>query len=65
MATLIRQRDGACHPAPQHRQWMERWRTHHPEEELELNGIGDFLRTEDIILDLAVASKRQLFDEIG
>jgi PTS system nitrogen regulatory IIA component len=44
---------------------MERWRIYHPEEEPQLNRIADLLRTDDIVLDLAVASKSQLFDEIG
>jgi PTS system nitrogen regulatory IIA component len=62
---LLTRRDGVGHLAPPHRQWMERSRIHHPEEELQLNRIADLLRTEDIILDLVVASKNQLFDEIG
>ncbi|HHV47806.1 MAG TPA: PTS transporter subunit EIIA [Rhodocyclaceae bacterium] len=44
---------------------MERWRVHHPVEELQLNTIADLLRTEDIIFDLEVANKSQLFEEIG
>ena len=63
-ARLIK-RGGAGHPAPPHRQWIERWRIYHPEEEHPLNTIADLLPGRDIILDLEVENKDQLFEEIG
>jgi len=65
MSALKAEKGGAGAPPPRHRQWIERWRVHHPEEELQLNTISDLLRTEDILFDLVVASKSQLFEEIG
>lgn len=65
MPALKTENGGAGYPAPLHRQWIERWRIHHPVEEQKLNSIADLLRTEDIILELEVASKTQLFEEIG
>lgn len=56
---------GVVAPPRYRRQWMERWRVHHPEEELQLNTISDLLLSEDILFDLAVATKSQLFEEIG
>ena len=65
MPALNTVKGGAGAPAPFHRQWIERWRVHHPEEERQLNTIADLLRDEDILLDLDVSSKSQLFEEIG
>ncbi len=41
------------------------WRIHHPMEEPTLSTLADLLRLEDILLDLDVSSKPQLFEEIG
>lgn len=65
MSALKTGKAGAGRPAPFCRQWIERWRVHHPEEEYPLNTIADLLHTEDIVLNLAVAGKGELFDEIG
>ncbi len=54
-----------CGPSSLRRHWLKRWRVHHPEEQYPLNTIADLLQTEDIVLDLAVATKNQLFEEIG
>lgn len=53
------------HPAALRRRWIERWRIYHPEEEYKLTTIADLLLIEDIVLDLEVASKEQLLEEIG
>jgi PTS system nitrogen regulatory IIA component len=55
----------AGRPDPSFRQWIEQWRLHHPVEECQLKTIADLLQTEDIVLDLDVATKSQLFEEIG
>jgi len=59
------EKGGAERPAPFHRQWIERWRVHHPVEENPLPTIADLLRTEDVLLDLDVSCKSQLFEELG
>jgi len=65
MPELKAGKGGAGTPFSIHRQWIERWRVYHPEEERQLKPISDLLRSEDIVLDLVVTTKRQLFDEIG
>jgi PTS system nitrogen regulatory IIA component len=65
MPALRTVRWGAGRPAPFYRQWIERWRVHHPVEECQLKTIADLLQTEDIVLDLDVATKSQLFETIG
>lgn len=53
------------HPSALRRCWIERWRIYHPEEEYKLKTIVDLLTTEDIVLNLEVAGKEQLLEEIG
>lgn len=65
MPALFIKRGGVGHPAAPCRQWIERWRIHYPEEEFPLKSIADLLPARDIILDLEVANKEQLFDAIG
>ena len=55
----------AGRPDPSFRQWIEQWRLHHPVEERQLKTIADHLHAEDIVLDVDVATKSQLFEEIG
>jgi PTS system nitrogen regulatory IIA component len=50
---------------PLRRLWFESWRIHPPAEKPILNTIADLLWPQDILLDLSVSSKSQLFDEIG
>lgn len=52
-------------PAAFRHRWIDRWRVYHPEEEYQLNTIADLLPLEDIVLNLEVASKAQLLEEIG
>jgi PTS system nitrogen regulatory IIA component len=48
---------------PEHR--GERWRIRHPEEERNMESIAELLRPEDILLDLDVSSRSQLFEIVG
>ena len=65
MPGQIMKRNETGLPAPLRHQRIEHWQIHHTEEKNPMNTIADLISWKDIILDLEVADKDQLFDQIG